>query len=343
MPEGNWGALSFAEGAEGPHEVTPAGSTTLAALRQSYGPFDLIKIDAEGLEHAILAADEDYLRSSRPLLWLECREDAASVALAEWLLSLGYQLHYFAFSSFNPDNVKQNNARIFPVAFEAGLLASASTEVAMPADLPPHQFILRRIHSAEDLRVALWESPRWGLPGWESLDPAALTALAGRYFLNRRYERFLSPGEDPKPHSGLQDERRLVDELQLQLTALDHARRAAEQVHAEAQAQIADLNARIDALYRGRTAFLTEIEALRLSSEEMKLAHQDEVRALRRDLAAARNTILSQSLQDAVLENALTDSRQQLATQAEEIVALRRRLHALEHELGQKIAALAFV
>lgn len=343
MPDGNWGALSFADGAVGAHEVKAAGATTLSTLRQSCGPFDLIKIDAEGMENEILAADENHLRASRPLLWLECLEDARSLALAEWLLSLGYQLHYFAYSAFNPDNVKQNSARIFPIAFEAGLLASTSTKVALPADLPGQQFVLRPIRSAEDLRAALWETPRWGLPGWESLDPQALTAFAGRYFLNRRYENFLTQGEISKPLSGLPDERHLADELLLQLAAMYHARGAAEQAHAEAEAHVASLNARIEALFRGRTAFLTEIEALRLSSEEMKLAHEDELRALRHDLAAARNTILTQILQGASLESTLADTRQQLATDADEITALRRRLQTLEHELGQKIAALALV
>ena len=163
-----------------------------------------------------------------------------------------------------------------------------------------------------------------------------LTALAGRYFLNLRYETFLQPAQPAQlgPGEGGLATGSLRSEW---LGAL----KSAEAARAQAVAQLADREARMAALYRGRTAFLTEIEALRLAAEETKFAHQAEIAALSEEIAQARDLVVQQSLETALVQDRLNQSQHVLSLQDEEIAAYARRIAELEARLGRAIAEMA--
>lgn len=61
---------------------------------------------------------------------------------------------------------------------------------------------------------------------------------------------------------------------------------------AQVQQQLADRQAQLEAVCRGRAAFLCDIEVLRLALEDTKLAHGRELDALRAGVDAARASIL---------------------------------------------------
>ena len=163
-----------------------------------------------------------------------------------------------------------------------------------------------------------------------------LTALAGRYFLNLRYETFLQPAQPAQPDPG--EGGLATGSLRSEWLG---ALKSAEAARAQAVAQLADREARMAALYRGRTAFLTEIEALRLAAEETKFAHQAEIAALSEEIAQARDLVVQQSLETALVQDRLNQSQHVLSLQDEEIAAYARRIAELEARLGRAIAEMA--
>jgi hypothetical protein len=180
---------------------------TLAALRAEYGPFDLIKFDIEGMEREVLSADADYLSRGNCAIWVECNEAYASLQLAELLLGWTSELSYFAFPAFNPDNFNNETSPIFPWAFEAGLLVFPRAPPVLTPELAQNACILRPIRSIDDLREALWRTPRWGMADWPARAEAAeIAALAGRSLLGLSYDgaaRRIEAQQPARPRSFL--------------------------------------------------------------------------------------------------------------------------------------------
>lgn len=77
---GNLGSTSFAPSVPGAVvSRRPECVVTLADIRAEHGPFDLIKLDLEGMEREVVASDAKELSSGRTTLWLECNESRASL------------------------------------------------------------------------------------------------------------------------------------------------------------------------------------------------------------------------------------------------------------------------
>jgi len=173
----------------------PINALSITLLRQRHGPFDLIKLDVEGSELAALQADEDWLRASLPTLWLECNEDPAVLPLHNFVAGLGYELHYFTFPSFNPENHLGNPKPIFALAYEAGLLAvRPGTAVELPEALAKAGCDLARVKDSAHLLECLWLTPRWGLEEWVSMSRPQLLALCSRLHRGQSFAGFLGPG-----------------------------------------------------------------------------------------------------------------------------------------------------
>ncbi len=198
---GNLAAASFCpDEAAGSDIPAPVRALSLADLRAAHGDFDLIKLDVEGMEQAVLQADAAHLSQGSVALWVECNEDPRSLDLAALLLSWNLDLFYFAFPSHNPNNFNANPEPLFPLAFEAGLLAAPRAAPVLGADLQALGCTLQRVRSVEDVRRALWLTPRWGMAGWQ--DAATrheLAALAGRTLRSEDFASFLQPGISARP------------------------------------------------------------------------------------------------------------------------------------------------
>jgi FkbM family methyltransferase len=212
----NLGGTSFSV-EDGPPGDASVITVTLASLRQKFGAFDLIKLDIEGMELEVLRGDEDHLRQGQTTIWVECNEDARSLDVAAMLLAWGLEIFYFAFNSFNPDNFRQDTQPEFPWAFEAGLLAAPKVPPALPPGTDSRTCSLRRISSVNDLKDALWRTPRWGAAAWVgAADMAELAALVGRSLKSETYDRFLD-GSETKPAT-------LWQRLESAEAELEHAR-----------------------------------------------------------------------------------------------------------------------
>ncbi|MFB1487475.1 MULTISPECIES: FkbM family methyltransferase [unclassified Thiocapsa] len=200
----NLGATSFVAGDE---EVPLLSETetvfqerlvTLAELRAEHGAFDLIKLDLEGMELGVLEGDREHLACGKTSIWVECREDPKSLDIASVLLSWGLDLYYFAFPAYNPDNFRGDPVLILPLAYEAGILAAPKSPPVLDGEMLRHGCILRRVNHQDDLKEALWHTPRWGERDWVGLGTAEVIALAVHRLRGEEYETYLCPGWHPK-------------------------------------------------------------------------------------------------------------------------------------------------
>lgn len=192
--EGNLGSLSLAP--EAMKSTRVVAERLFETIRMTdfwadNGPFDLLKLDVEGLERRLLQEIPDILQNQKLTIWTECNEDIASLELADHLLIAGFDLYYFAFPSFNRNNFNRVDVPIFPLAYEAGLLAIKGP-VHFSADLKNLGCILCRIASVEDLRNAMWTTPRWVPLSWLRPQPEQVLALAMRELNMEKFENYLS-------------------------------------------------------------------------------------------------------------------------------------------------------
>lgn len=202
---GNIGSFSFAGQTEHPSASIigsrPPSVLSLSNLVAEYGPFDLIKLDIEKMEERVLFPCLSQLVEAGTMLWVEALEAPGTLALAEALSQAGYNVHYFAFNSFNSRNYAKNATPIFPIAYEAGLLATTGAAPMISHELSVQGAMLRTIRNREDLKRALWLTPRWGMPEWKGKDATELAALAGRYLHGDKYASFLD-GQPPPQQKG---------------------------------------------------------------------------------------------------------------------------------------------
>jgi FkbM family methyltransferase len=198
----NLGSLSFS-GSDTPARTqasTPARFMKLSDLIIQADRVDLIKMDVEGLEHSILAADKSLLAPDGPSFWLECNDSPNSLELLDLLIENDLNVHYFAFPSFVANNFLGNPEPIFPWAYEAGLWASRDLAPILPPALLAHECILKSARTRDELRHAMWQTPRWAPADWQNASRAELVAEAAHAILGERLAQFLV---DPKAVSNI--------------------------------------------------------------------------------------------------------------------------------------------
>jgi FkbM family methyltransferase len=83
---------------------------------------DVIKIDAEGDEAAILRGAADTVRACRPVLHLECPGFARAWPCARQALAWGYAVFHLRLPAFNPANFRGASRNVFGAAEEGALL-----------------------------------------------------------------------------------------------------------------------------------------------------------------------------------------------------------------------------
>jgi FkbM family methyltransferase len=293
----------------------PTRVVTLTELRETYGDFDLIKIDAEGMETEILSAERMRLADGSTTLWVECAEHPRSIELGEWLLSLCQPLYYFAFGSYNPENFLQNSSPIYAFAFEAGLLAAPRIEPVLASELRARGCILRRIETQADLKRALWDTPRWGFPEWHGAPAEKIVASAGHQLLGQHIDTFLTP---PLRIGAISKPRSATEVLRLRVQALEETRRAAEALAEDA-----------------RYAAARQMQADRDRIADLERRLEQAGNAAARQMQANRDTItdLERRLEEAV--NIATEQRKELLGAVDE---LRRTPEAIVQSTTWRLA-----
>jgi len=165
---------------------------TLKSLREEFGRYHLLKLDVEGAEASIIRSDYDWIAKNKPIIWAECNDSQSSLGLFQLMNTLDVDIYFYRYSAFNPDNFNKQNERIFPVAFEAGLLAvPRGTPVECPSCALENGASCTRVNSVEALRQLLWLTPRWGKKDWSNLSRTELLALLSHMDLGENFQRYL--------------------------------------------------------------------------------------------------------------------------------------------------------
>lgn len=188
--DGNAGAIAYEQAGEQEEFVV---SLSLEDLRGEFGAYDVLKLDVEGMEVDAILGDVDYILSRQPVIWAECNETFDSILLLETLCRLKYKPLYVAFPAFRVQNFNQSGDKIFPMAYEAALLAAPVDRMdAFTGKVADEEIILRPVLTPGELRRALWDTPRWSMPEWVDLTKAELVAQLGRQYRGEDFGSFLS-------------------------------------------------------------------------------------------------------------------------------------------------------
>lgn len=187
--EGNAGAIAYEVADEGGDII----SKTLQQLRAEHGDYTVLKLDIEGMENAAIRSDIEYIQQHRPVIWAECNETVSSILLLEALCWLQYEPIYVAFPAFRKQNFNGSADMIYPMAYEAVLLAAPPERLAAFRGVVDNEdIIVRPVKTSFDLRQALFNTPRWALPEWARMSKAELVAVIGHQMREENLHDFLN-------------------------------------------------------------------------------------------------------------------------------------------------------
>lgn len=195
---GNMGTFSVVDSGE---DARTAGESvgavrSLKSLADQYGPFGLYKIDVEGAERHILSAERDFLAASDASLWLECNETFDSLEVLDLLLSMSYDVYYFAFPAIADKPFFELAANEFPFAYEAGLWATRGAAPRLDAALREAGCVLDRVANRDALRSVMWRTPRWAPHEWDKRTRSEIVALAVHALSGDTFDNFLLKGPE---------------------------------------------------------------------------------------------------------------------------------------------------
>lgn len=74
---------------------------------------DIIKIDVEGQEFAVLRGAESRIRRNRPLVLFEAQEVDNFGAIVQWFQDLDYRLDWLLVMNYDPKNFRRNTTNVF--------------------------------------------------------------------------------------------------------------------------------------------------------------------------------------------------------------------------------------
>ena len=84
---------------------------------------DLIKIDAEGMEEAVLKGAESTVSRLRPVIYAENNSRDRSAGVLRWLLEREYAVYFHNPQAYNPENHYCNEFNAFGTARERNIIA----------------------------------------------------------------------------------------------------------------------------------------------------------------------------------------------------------------------------
>ncbi len=334
----NAGATSFAPGAKGDIEVaSPDQRFTLSSLITEKGPFDLVKLDIEGMELDVLTTTPLVMEDDAPALWVECNESSASIEVARYLLQSGRPLWYFAFPSHNPNNHNGEAQPIYPHAYEAGLLLGPASP-SLSAELTEADCILRPVFSIVDLQAAMWRTPRWGEAEWGEASRAELMGMLTHLTVGGHEQDFLRHiGEGKLPITEMSQTKRRLSEMQLRADAFAASlaeqfelRRERERFLDQFRCEVDQLRSELHAVRleaeREADQLRSELHAVRLEAEREADQLRSELHAVRLEAERARQTIPTLELSAASEKKRVGELKQTLATSQKRAAKLKRNM-----------------
>lgn len=154
--QANFGAVRFAPIAA---EDAASDSVELITLDSLDLPScQLIKVDAEGMELAVLDGAVQTIERCRPFLFIECSEFETSKATFLKLQDLDYDVFLAITPAFNSANYKANPDNIFRHACETSLIGLPKGQARPYLVGEQHVF---RCRDLQQLEYLLEAAPRW--------------------------------------------------------------------------------------------------------------------------------------------------------------------------------------
>jgi len=174
----------------------PDRQRTLRQLREQYGDYNFIKLDIEGAEYDALRSDAVWIKENKPIVWAECNESPAIQKLLQFYIWAGLTPLYVAFPAFRHNPFKKTDHSPYPIAYEAALLGGSNSRLEnFRTEHLGEEILITKIEDYEDLRRAIWLTPRWGHADWINLSKSELIALLGRITRGENYASFLLSDE----------------------------------------------------------------------------------------------------------------------------------------------------
>lgn len=194
-------------------------SRTLRDLRAEFGDYTVLKLDVEGMEVDAIKSDWEFIQKTKPVIWAECNESPLSFHLQETLIALGYHPVYVAFPFARKQNYNNSAEVIYPMAYEAALLAAPPERLrAFTGKVPGEEIIVSPADTVSGLREALWSTPRSIKAEWIGLSTPQLIGMLSHQIKFKDIRTFLK-GNTSWPH------RRLASSVSAA------ARRSAKAIH----------------------------------------------------------------------------------------------------------------
>ena len=171
----NFGGLAIEQLAA---EAKVAVETIVVKTLDQFGfdRIDMLKIDAEGMEAAVLTGGRQTLLAHQPWVFAECNDLRGGTQTWSILRELGYLVFGVVTSAFSPNNFKGEKRNIFGEAAEVSLLAAPQRHVAQIAQLR-EACVLAEIDSLDALALLLLHKPQYVDEVWAHLRAAEVLGL----------------------------------------------------------------------------------------------------------------------------------------------------------------------
>lgn len=122
---------------------------------------DLIKLDVEGAEDAVLRGAAETIIRLKPVIYAECNSLADGARSFAELTSLGYALFVHVADAFNPDNWLGAGGNMFGGAREAAIVGVPPDRRGDITGLTDPSWQIFEINSLDDLAYALLQKPQY--------------------------------------------------------------------------------------------------------------------------------------------------------------------------------------
>lgn len=188
----NFGGLKLEEAAPGLDTATER-----ICLRRlddfGFEQVDFVKIDAEGMESAVVQGGQETLARCRPVIFAECNDLEQGVEALRAFVELGHVVFGTISPAYNPRNHRGNPENVFGEAAEASLLA-------LPPEKLPHAQEngllqgLARIDSADALALLLLHKAQYPFEVLAATSSAAALGITYPSALSRVMEERIAAG-----------------------------------------------------------------------------------------------------------------------------------------------------
>lgn len=279
-------------------------------------PPDLIKIDVEGMEIAVLRGSEGLLADSDPVIFAECNSLDGGARLMQWARGQRLKVRGAWSPAYNPENFLGSRANEFGDASEIGLLLlSAARDKQFALALKAHRTV--RIRSLDDLAMLLLKKTQYAS---EVLSRTSVAKVFGTDFSSPAATRLQELLDDARRDDAFHLRR--ISILEEEYERLSEAKAAAERISEQRTRYADELANALETTRALATARLAEIEAL-----GARIADTDDALDQARRLAEER-------LLDLATEDAALSSLQVLANERlESITQLAKRIEATDEAL----------